>query len=203
MLHALSRSLNWCAALLVVSSGAVATGCTDEPAASIAEGEAHFVARFTGATTRTGRLIGWNLGRGTYYAPEQGSLHPEWRSRERVRAASRLHTVAAPGGTPPYVRFSGLQIDGVVGGDGYHFWDFARPDKTPLPTDNMAVSDYAALADDIGGELSVSELWFWNRGGSGELRPVFDRLGRDRSVRRCANSSRTRRTLRRARLRNR
>jgi hypothetical protein len=114
------------------------------------------VARFRDARALTGRLIGWNLGRGTYYAPEHGALHPEWRTPERVEAAARLREVVAPGGPAPYVRFSGLQIDGAIGGDGYHFWDFVRPDRTPLPTDNMAVTDYATLSDEISGELSVT-----------------------------------------------
>ena len=42
--------------------------------------------------------------------------HPEWRTPERVLAAARLREIVAPAGPRPYVRFSGLQIDGVSGG---------------------------------------------------------------------------------------
>jgi hypothetical protein len=134
----------------------VLIGCSDDADDAIAEGEAHFVASFVDARARTGRLIGWNLGRGTYYAPERDALHPEWRTPERVEAAARLREVAARGGPAPYVRFSGLQIDGALGADGYHFWNFADPDRAPQPTDNMAVTDYATLSDEIGGELTVT-----------------------------------------------
>jgi hypothetical protein len=35
-------------------------------------------------------------------------------------------------------------------------WDFVQPGRTPRPTDNMAVADYATLSREIGGELSVT-----------------------------------------------
>jgi hypothetical protein len=135
---------------------ATLTACGDGADVGLAEGDAHFVARFADARAPTGRLIGWNLGRGTYYAPERDARHPAWRTAERVQAAARLREIAAPGGPPPYVRFSGLQIDGTLGADGYHFWDFANPDRPPQPTDNMAVTDFATLSDEIGGELTVT-----------------------------------------------
>ena len=43
------------------------------------------------------------------------------------------------------VRFSGLQIDGSGGQDGYHFHDLVRPDRVAVPTDNMAPFEYEAL----------------------------------------------------------
>ncbi len=104
----------------------------------------------------TGRIVGWNLGRGTYYAPEGDAHHPEWRTAEKTDAIARLAEIRMPGGPKPYVRFSGLQIDGAVGGDGYHFWNFVRPDRTVSSTDNMAVVEYGAIAAELDGELLVT-----------------------------------------------
>lgn len=111
---------------------------------------------FAGPTTETGRLIGWNIGRGTYYAPEGDPLHPEWRTPAMVEAIRRLATVRTADGRPPLVRFSGLQIDGMLGGDGYHFWDFVRPDRAVSVDDNMASFEYHAIMDEIGGDGLVT-----------------------------------------------
>lgn len=125
-------------------------------AEKIPEGNAHFEVAFGSASAETGRIVGWNLGRGTYYAPEGDAPHPEWRTAERTAAIARLAEIRMPGGPKPYVRFSGLQIDGAVGGDGYHFWDFVRPDRTLSSTDNMAVFEYDAIAAELDGELLVT-----------------------------------------------
>jgi hypothetical protein len=144
------------ALLLVSCGGGGSSGSSADAGAGIPEGAAHFQARFAGAATPTGRLVGWNLGRGTYYGPAGDPFHPEWHTPENVLALAALRKIVAPGGPLPYVRFSGLQIDGSFGGDGYHFWDFARPDRTVAPTDNMAVFEYAAVASEVGGELTVT-----------------------------------------------
>jgi hypothetical protein len=127
-----------------------------EAGSEIPEGAAHLAVHFARAEGAVGRLIGWNLGRGTYYAPEGDLFHPEWRSPERIAAITKLRDVVAPNGPAPYVRFSGLQIDGSFGGDGYHFWDFVRPDRGTSPADNMAVFEYAAVASELGGELTIT-----------------------------------------------
>ncbi|MCC6160087.1 MAG: hypothetical protein IT350_18695 [Deltaproteobacteria bacterium] len=111
---------------------------------------------FAGPTSETGRLIGWNIGRGTLYAPEGDPLHPEWRTPWMAEAVSRLSSIRPADGRPPLVRFSGLQIDGMLGGDGYHFWDFVRPDRTVAEDDNMATFEYHAIMDEIGGDGLVT-----------------------------------------------
>jgi hypothetical protein len=141
-------------------------GCSGEPAGEptpgsdgsgvLATGDAHFEVSFAAPSGSVGRLVGWNIGRGTYYAPDGSPFHPEWRKSERVDALRRLAEVVSPGGPPPYVRFSGLQIDGSLGADGYHFWNYARPDRTAVPTDNMSVADYSAITAELGGEQTVT-----------------------------------------------
>ncbi len=111
---------------------------------------------FAGPSTETGRLIGWNIGRGTTYAPEGDPLHPEWRTPAMVEAIRRLSAIRTADDRPPLVRFSGLQIDGMLGGDGYHFWDFVRPDRTVAEDDNMATFEYHAIMDEIGGDGLVT-----------------------------------------------
>lgn len=96
-----------------------------------------------------GNMAGWNLGRGTYYAPPNPPFHPEWRTPERIDAIRQLSELRQPGRVP-WVRFSGLQIDGSLGNDGYHFADFVNPERSESPTDNMASFDYMALVEEAG-----------------------------------------------------
>lgn len=104
----------------------------------------------------TGDLIGWNIGRGTLYAPESDPLHPEWRTPERAEAAARMASIRPAHGRPPLVRFSGLQIDGALGGDGYHFAPLVDPMRAAAPDDNMAPWQYMALVDEMGAEPVVT-----------------------------------------------
>lgn len=137
-------------------SGSSSRASGSDARVPLPEGDAHFEVSFAGATEPVGRLLGWNLGRGTYYAPAGATVHPEWRKPERVSAIRRLAGVTAAEGAPPTVRFSGLQIDGSLGNDGYHFWDFVRPDHQPAPSDNMSVEDFAAIASEMSSELTVT-----------------------------------------------
>ncbi len=103
-------------------------------------------------TQRVGRLIGWNVGSSSRYAPPDDARHPEWRTDAVVEAVTRLGAVRAANGDRPYIRFSGLQIDGQLGADGYHFWDFADPDAPPAPGDNMSPLQTMALVDETDAE---------------------------------------------------
>ncbi len=103
----------------------------------------------------TGRLIGWNLGSGTRYAPVDDRSHPEWRTDVRQRAIAELATIRSEA-DPPLMRFSGRQIDGLNGQDGYHFLDFAHPETEPAATDSMAVHQYMALIDEVGADPLVT-----------------------------------------------
>jgi hypothetical protein len=98
---------------------------------------------------RVGKLIGWNIGAGSRYSPADGSRHPEWRTEETTESLRRLSEIRAANGDRPVVRFSGLQIDGVFGFDGYHFFDFADPESEVMPTDNVAPFEYMAMIDEI------------------------------------------------------
>lgn len=120
-----------------------------EPDAGRAPTEALLRVDFTTAAGPTGRLIGWNVGRGTLYGPADSPTHPEWRTARRTEAAALLRGIRAATGEPPYVRFSGLQIDGRLGQDGYHFWDFVDPDRAITDDDNMAPFEYFALMDEV------------------------------------------------------
>jgi hypothetical protein len=112
---------------------------------ALAVGEVHANVDFTRPGEPTGDLVGWNLGRGTLYAPEGDPLHPEWRTPARVAAAQAL-AAARPGhGRAPLMRFSGLQIDGAAGGDGYHFYRFVEPGHAPAAGDDMASFEVFAL----------------------------------------------------------
>lgn len=105
---------------------------------------------------RTGRLIGWNIGRGTLYATDGDPTHPEWRTAEMAEAIRRLSQVRPANGETPYMRFSGLQIDGTMGGDGYHFWDFVRPDRLVRSSDNMSTHQYHAVIDEAAAQGLVT-----------------------------------------------
>jgi hypothetical protein len=98
---------------------------------------------------RVGKLIGWNIGAGSRYSPQGGSRHPEWRTKETTESLRRLSEIRPANGDRPVVRFSGLQIDGALGFDGYHFFDFADPQSEPMPIDNVAPFEYMAMVDEI------------------------------------------------------
>lgn len=104
----------------------------------------------------TGQLVGWNIGRGTLYGPANDPLHPQWRTSAREAAMAELAAARGPGGQPPMVRFSGLQIDGSLGGDGYHFWNYAEPGHVALPDDNMAPFQYMAIVEEIDAQPLVT-----------------------------------------------
>jgi len=101
---------------------------------------------------RVGKLIGWNIGAGSRYSPEDGSRHPEWRTEETTESLRRLSEIRPANGDQPIVRFSGLQIDGAVGLDGYHFFDFADPGSEVMPDDNVAPFEYMAMINEIGAD---------------------------------------------------
>src|SRR5262245_21142001 len=96
-------------------AGCIACACASE-ATPLPAGELQL--RIDTADVRpTGRLVGWNLGRGTLYATAGDAIHPQWRTPERTAAFARLAALRNPDDAPPYVRFSGLQIDGALGQD--------------------------------------------------------------------------------------
>ena len=93
-----------------------------------------------------GRYVGWNIGRGTLYGPEDSPTHPEWRTPRRTEALAAMRTLRSATGEAPYMRYSGLQIDGTLGNDGYHFWDAVDPERAISPTDSyMAPFEYFEL----------------------------------------------------------
>lgn len=102
----------------------------------------------------TGRLVGWNLGRGTLFAGPDDTRHPEWRTPARVAAVEHLAKVRAPSGALPWVRWSGLQIDGALGQDGYHFERYEG--TTPGRDDNLSPEQVGSLVRELGGELLVT-----------------------------------------------
>ncbi len=120
---------------------------------------------------RTGRIIGWNLGQGAYYTSESDSLNRQWRTPERVAAVQALGEIRAANGDCPLMRFSGLQIDGPFGGDGYHFWDYVAPDTPPEEKSDkfMAVFEYMSIMEETDSEPIIM-LNF----GSGTAREAAD-----------------------------
>jgi hypothetical protein len=138
--------------LLVIVSLVVA--CAEDAAAPFEPAEVHLVIDRDADTHATGRLVGWNVGRGTLYARAGDPVHGDWRTPQRERAFAMLASIR--GQQPPIVRFSGLQIDGALGGDGYHFWDFARSDREPGPDDNMAPYQSMAIVEEIDAEPRVT-----------------------------------------------
>lgn len=111
-------------------------------------GDVHAHLDFTRPGEPVGDLVGWNIGRGTYYAPEGDPLHPEWRTPVKVAAAAALAEARPGHGRAPLMRFSGLQIDGALGNDGYHFYRYVEPGHAPAAGDNMATFEYFALMQD-------------------------------------------------------
>ena len=103
---------------------------------------------------RTGRVIGWNLGQGAYYTSESDPLYHQWRTPERVAAVQALAQIRAANGDRPFMRFSGLQIDGTLGKDGYHFWDYVDPDTLPEEKSDkfMAVFEYMTIMEETDSE---------------------------------------------------
>ena len=129
----------------VTTFGVLSSSTAGEP---VMMGDVHAVLDFSKPGEPVGDLVGWNIGRGTSYAPEGDPLHPEWRTPVKV-AAAQAFAEARPGhGRAPLMRFSGLQIDGAAGGDGYHFYRYVEPDHAPAAGDNMASFEYFALMQD-------------------------------------------------------
>lgn len=118
-----------------------------------------------------GRVIGWNLGQGVYYTSESDPLYRQWRTPERVAAVQALGEIRAANGDRPLMRFSGLQIDGSLGGDGYHFWDYVDPDTPPKEKSDkfMAVFEYMTMMEETDSEPIIL-LNF----GSGTAREAAD-----------------------------
>ncbi|MBZ0271956.1 hypothetical protein K8I61_07955 [bacterium] len=125
----------------------------DDPV--LPKGDVHLVFHPTSSRPTT-HLVGWNVGRGTWYAPPDDPVHPEWRTPALTEAFARLAQVRAASGNRPLVRFSGLQIDGTLGGDGYHFWDLVRQDRAVTPEDNMAPFEFFAIVDEIDADPRVT-----------------------------------------------
>src|SRR5688572_21198035 len=138
-------------AKVMLAALVAAAGCADD-ARELAPGEAHYVVALEDDGIPTGRLVGWNVGRGTLYSREGDSVHAEWRTPERTAAFAQLAEIRGRTGRAPRVRFSGLQIDGALGGDGYHFWTFARPDREITASDNMAAYQWMAIVDEVAAE---------------------------------------------------
>ena len=105
---------------------------------------------------RVGNVVCWNIGRGTYYSQENDPLHPEWRTPEMVASVQALSQIRPANNDSVFIRFSGLQIDGSLGNDGYHFWDYVDPAHTPAPEDNMSVHEYMSFITESGAEPLVT-----------------------------------------------
>jgi len=120
---------------------------------------------------RTGSVIGWNLGQGVYYTSEPDPLDRQWRTPERVAAVQALAEIRPANGDRPFMRFSGLQIDGTLGKDGYHFWDYVDPDTPPEEKSDkfMAVFEYMTIMEETDSEPIIL-LNF----GSGTAREAAD-----------------------------
>jgi hypothetical protein len=73
-----------------------------------------------------------------------------------MEAVGRLHDVRAANGDRPYVRFSGLQIDGALGKDGYHFLDFADPEAPVSSDDNVSPVEYMAIVSEMDADPAVT-----------------------------------------------
>jgi hypothetical protein len=139
--------------LLLSVALVLAAGCgTDEASFGISAPSVVLDVDLDARRHRVGRLIGWNIGAGTRYSPPDGRRHPEWRSPEIAEMVRRLSLVRAANRDRPIVRFSGLQIDGALGGDGYHFFDFADPSSEVSADDNVAPFEYMAIIDEIDAE---------------------------------------------------
>jgi len=149
-------------------------GCGAPSPEPLAMAEIHFDVPLDEPSHPTGRLIGWNIGRGTLYARAGDAVHPEWRTPERVAAFARLRELGSGTGEPPHVRFSGLQIDGALGADGYHFWGYAAPDRAIADDDNMAPYQSMAIVDEIGGTPLVTVNF--GSGTADEARRYVDHL---------------------------
>lgn len=136
-------------------SGGLVLACSAAPLDPLPDGEIQLRVELDD-TRPTGRLVGWNIGRGTLYAAAGDGIHPEWRSPERTSALAQLADVRGPDDAAPYVRFSGLQIDGALGKDGYHFWRYAAPDREVAADDNMAPYQAQTIVAELGGDPLVT-----------------------------------------------
>ncbi|MDC0716529.1 hypothetical protein [Nannocystis bainbridge] len=129
----------------VTTFGVLSTSTGDAP---VMTGDVHANLDFTRPGEPVGDLVGWNLGPGTRYAPENDPLHPEWRTPVKVAAAQALAEARPGHGRAPWMRFAGLPIDGARGGDGYHFYKWVEPGRAAAPGDAMATFEYFALMQD-------------------------------------------------------
>ena len=134
----------------------LAPGCSDASEPTYEGSDVVLKVHFDEPERPVGRLIGWNVGSSSHYAPEGDPRHPEWRTPNLVEAVRRLHDVRAANGDRPYVRFSGLQIDGSLGKDGYHFWDFADPSAPVSEDDNVSPVEYMAIVSEVGADPAVT-----------------------------------------------
>ena len=116
----------------------------------VALGDVHARLDLDAPGAAVGDLVGWNVGPGSYYGPEGDPLHPEWRTPVRVAAVQALAEVQPGHGRAPLMRFAGQEIDGVEGGDGYHFYRHVEPGHAPAADDRMASFEYMALIDEVG-----------------------------------------------------
>jgi hypothetical protein len=137
-------------------------------------GDVHFDVPLDAPSHVTGRLVGWNIGRGTLYATSGDDVHGEWRTPERAAALAQLAELTSGTGEPAHVRFSGLQIDGALGSDGYHFWEYADPAREIAEGDNMAPYQSMTIVEEIGGTPLVT-LNFGS-GTADEARRYVDHL---------------------------
>ncbi len=140
------RSLPLCAVGLVA---ACSSGSGEPDAPTVPDADVVLDVDFDDRSHRVGKLIGWNIGAGSRYSPPDGQRHPEWRTEETRESLRRLSEVRPANGDRPIVRFSGLQIDGAIGLDGYHFFDFADPESEPMDSDNVAPFEYMAMIDEV------------------------------------------------------
>lgn len=132
------------------------TSAETEEIEEVPLGDVQFSLDLDAPGTPTGELIGWNIGRGTLYGPADDPLHPQWRTPARRAAFEQLAAARGPEEVAPLVRFSGLQIDGALGGDGYHFWRYADPEHEVADDDNMAPFQYMAIIEEMGAEPLVT-----------------------------------------------
>lgn len=104
-----------------------------------------------------GEVIGWNLGKDVFYAAEDDPERSAWRTPEMEQAIARLAELQPANGEPPWLRYSGLQIDGEFGEDGYHFYRYVDPEigADERPEDFMAPHQYFAAFNEVGSRNNV------------------------------------------------
>ena len=92
MTHGLARaSCLFMFAALAACGGEAVDDTGDVEQTTIEAAETHLVVTVDDMAPETGHLLGWNIGRGTWYAPADDPLHPQWRTPELAAAVARLH----------------------------------------------------------------------------------------------------------------